>query len=267
MKNRFLKIVAGIALLATAISAYSGASVRDYIASRNKAVEAVHATYADQGNERLSRAADKSMQDVRIKLQRLVGPVNVKGFPRSGESVIGSRSDGQYEGLDGIAVTSLDTKTRLFVTTVPLMRAWLAMHRKDIKQFSSLERALGTEDFYNATAILSDDAAVYAYGEIPVTARAGGSTTRVILFALGQDDPAPNPPGSIAVAVMQDDRIYILTEGVQVNAIPACKALSQQGTINFEQCFAKKLPSQKEYARLINQAQGLVDRASQPQQH
>ncbi|MXN80084.1 hypothetical protein GR157_35895 [Burkholderia sp. 4701] len=262
MKNRLFKIVFGATLVATSISAFSETSIRDYVASRNNAVEAVHAKYSDQGNERLSRAADKSMQDVRIKLQRLVGTVNAKGFPTSGKSVIGSRSDDQYDGLDGVESKSFDAKTQLFVTTVPIMESWLAVHRKDFKHYSTLPKMLGTEEFYNATATLNGDAAIYSYGEIPVAARGDNSIARAIVFAAGQDDPAPNPPDNLAVTVMRGDRIFILTEKVKVKGIPACSVSNQQTSISYEQCFAKKLPSKSEYPQLVNQAQGLVDRVS-----
>ncbi|MFP3530314.1 hypothetical protein SB768_11105 [Burkholderia sp. SIMBA_043] len=261
MKSRLLKIV-GTALLVTSISVFSETSIRDYVTSRNNAVEAVHAKYSDQGSERLSRAADKAMQDVRIKLQRLVGAVNAKGFPRSGKSVIGSRSDDEYDGLDGVEVKSFDAKTLLFVTTVPIMESWLAVNRKDFKHYSTLRKMLGTEEFYNATATLNGDAAVYSYGEIPVAARGGDSIARAIVFAVGQDDPAPSPPDNLAVTVMQGDRIFIFTEKATVKGMPACSVSNQQTSITYEQCFAKKLPSQSEYPKLVNQAQRLVDLVS-----
>ncbi|WP_143286701.1 hypothetical protein [Burkholderia ubonensis] len=267
MKNKFFRLVAGVALVSASISASSQTAVRDYVNLRSKAVDAIHAQYSDQGNERLSRVADKSLQAVRTKLKELVGPIDVTGFPRSGDSIIGSREDDQYEGLDGIAVTSLDKKTNLFVTTVPLVRVWLASHRKEVKNYSSLQKLLGTEAFYNATATISGDAAVYGYGEIPVAIRGDGSIARAILFALGQDDPAPNPPDSIAVTVMWNDRIYIFTEKNTVGNIPGCAESSRDASISFEQCFAKRLLSQSTYPRLISQAQRLVDRILPPQRH
>ncbi|WP_157647346.1 hypothetical protein [Burkholderia ubonensis] len=267
MKNKLFRLIAGVALVSASISAGSQTAVRDYVNLRSKAVDAIHAQYSDQGNERLSRVADKSLQAVRTKLKELVGPIDVTGFPRGGESILGSREDDQYEGLDGIAATSLDKKTKLFVTTVPLMRAWLASHHKEVKSYSSLQKLLGTEVFYNATAAISGEAAVYAYGEIPVTIRGDGSIARAILFALGQDDPAPNPPDSIAVTVMRNERIYIFTEEAKVGNIPGCAESSRDASIGFEQCFAKRLPSQSTYPRLTGQAQSLVDRILPPQRH
>ncbi|WP_157661935.1 hypothetical protein [Burkholderia ubonensis] len=266
MKIRSLMLVVGIAIAAISVTAISETSIGDYIKLRAKAVDADHAKYSDQGNERLGRAADKLMQEVRAKLKNLVGPLNVNGFPEKGQGVLGSRDDDQYDGLDGVEAKSFDTKTLLFVTTVPIAKSWLAVHRKDFKHLSALPKMVGTEEFYNATAALNGDAAIYAYGEIPVTVRGDSSIARAIVFATGQDDPAPNPPENLAVTVMRGDRIYILTEKIKVKGIPECMASNQQTSSSFEQCFAKKLPSRAEYPRLVNQAQGLVDRVSQPLQ-
>jgi hypothetical protein len=75
-------------------------------------------------------------------------------------------------------------------------------------------------------------------------------------------DPAPSPPDNLAVTVMQGDRIFIFTEKATVKGMPACSVSNQQTSITYEQCFAKKLPSQSEYPKLVNQAQRLVDLVS-----
>ncbi|KWA11042.1 hypothetical protein WL26_17165 [Burkholderia cepacia] len=260
MKIKSLILVAGVVIATISVPAYSDTSIVDYVKLREKAVDADHSKYSDQANEKLARAAEKLMQDVRSKLVTLVGSVNVAGFPNKGKSVLGSRDDDQYDGLDGVEVKSFNAKTQLFVTTVPILKSWLVAHRKDLKHDSSLQKLLGTEEFYNATATLNGDAAIYAYGQIPVAARGDKSVARAIVFATGQGDPAPNPPDNLAVTVMRGDRIFILTEKVKISGIPACLVSSQQASSNYQQCFARKLASQSEYPQLINQAQGLVDR-------
>ncbi|WP_157646158.1 hypothetical protein [Burkholderia ubonensis] len=95
MKNKFFRLIAGVALVSASISASSQTAVRDYVNLRSKTVDAIHAQYSDQGNERLSRVADKSLQAARTKLKELVGPIDVTGFPRSGDSIIGSRENDQ----------------------------------------------------------------------------------------------------------------------------------------------------------------------------
>ncbi|MDR5752221.1 MULTISPECIES: hypothetical protein [unclassified Caballeronia] len=266
MKSFLLKISFGLAIAALSISAIAQTSTHEYLELREKTINVMHAQYADQENARLSLAANRGLHNLQISLQKLVGRVNIKGFPNSGKGVLGSRDDDQYEGLDGIVITSFDGKTQLFVTTVPIMQAWLAVHKKDVSRYPDLAELVGTENFYNATSTISGNAAVYAYGEIPVTANSG-LIARAIIFALGQDDPAPKPPKNLAVSVMSGDRIYVFTEAIVAPDIPECKSLSQQTSMSFEQCFARKMSSQPEYSHLIGQAQTLVDHVSQSQQH
>ncbi len=265
MKNIIYKFFFGFVVAAMSIAISAETPTGNYMLLRERVIDALHAQYSDQGSERLSKTANKLLYDAHRRLNELVGPVDINGFPSSGKSVLGTRGDDQYEGLDGIAMTSTDRKTQLFVTAVPIMQAWLAGHRKDVGEYSDLSKLVGTENFYNATSTISGDAAVYSYGEIPVTAK-GGSVARAIVFSLGQDDPAPNPPNRLGVSVMSGDRIYVLTEAINSPKIPECKSLSQQTSISFEKCFAKKMTSQPEYSGLVHQAQMLVDRATHAQQ-
>jgi len=227
---------------------------------------------ADQYNQ-------KALADLQAKLQVLLGPIHIKGFPAQGKINLETLNDNDtgFGKLDGLAFTSIDGKTTLVVTSKPLLQAWLREHQQGRNESLPMDiaAAFRNENFY--TQAIGNDAAVNKYAELPVTTHAPHTLAAAILFQFAQDYSAPNPPDSIAVSIMQGERVFILTQPAQVNQIATCKTAYdaavhainkrhasgvdpyQVPNRDFMHCFAQQFPAQRDHARLVRQAQAMID--------
>ena len=157
----------------------------------------------------------------------------------------------------------------IVATTRPILEAWLLKQTEETGGQAeppaapeAVEAALADGGTY--AGALNNDAAVYTFAPLPIANASPGRVAKAILFEQGQDDVTPNPPDQIGVAILQGGRVYILTQPASVTPIPACKALYERnpsnGETTFEQCYARLLPKQADFARLVKQAQALADR-------
>jgi hypothetical protein len=265
----------GLCLVAaTSLAMASTPSTQAYLSARDKAIATIAPLYQQSGSiDAADKQATHLLGDLQAMLRDMVGPVGIKGFPAQGAINLEALSNEVGFGkLDGLAATSLDGKTILVITTKPLLQAWLTAHQR--WSGSALDnppvdiaRAIRNENFY--TQAIGDDAAVYKFAELPIAAKTSNTMASAILFAYGQDEVAPNPPDMLAVTVVQDDRVFIFTQGANVDQIAACKtAFANDPSTEhvFEHCFEQHLPAQSGYASLIRQAQVLVDSALKAQQ-
>ncbi|CAD6514334.1 hypothetical protein ACFQ3P_04455 [Paraburkholderia sabiae] len=229
-------------------------------------------SHANNGTQsaQLEDQSRKSTSKLEQMMQRLVGPIHVDGVSAPGRLTF-TYLDGwpTYHPLDGLAYRASDgSQTQLVVTTRPLLEAWLRLESeaqgrqgKPLHMRENTIEALSDEILYSGA--LNNDAAAEKFAELPVKSHMSNSIAKVILFEQGQDEVAPNPPDQLGAAVMQGGRVYILVQPVNVAAIPVCKTLyerKQASELIFERCYGRELPKQAGYARLIQQAQALVDR-------
>ncbi|MCU9955956.1 hypothetical protein OEJ37_21575 [Burkholderia sp. BKH01] len=256
-----LKVGVGAVVL-LALIAVVGAKVitsptDSYLADRKKAAEAVNAA-------RMEDRADlerKYTAELNAKLVKLVGTVKAKGFSGKAGSTVQSAvpDDGMTPGPDGLSFKSDDGKVNLVVTTVPLLKAWAKSADAGLKATDDVAVIFDNETFY--TDVFSDDAAAFRFAELPVKRKPADAVVKALLLG-GSQDGVPEGPNTLAVAVRQGERVYIVWREVTMPAIAACGA----GRVAEEQrqeCFAKHLPVQKSYSRLGSEVQAVVDRVVQ----
>ncbi|MEN2468591.1 hypothetical protein [Burkholderia sp. GS2Y] len=252
-----LKIGVGAVVLVTVIAAVGAkviASPTDsYLAYRKKvAAEVSAARMEDQADLDKKYAAE-----VNARLVKLVGTVKAKGFSGKAGGTVQSvvADDGMTPGPDGLFLKSDDGKVKLVVTTVPLLKAWAKTADAGLKPTDDVAVIFNNETLY--TDVFSDDAAAFRFAELPVKRKPGDAVVKALLLGESQDG-VPEGPNTLAVAVRQGERVYVLWRDVTVPGIAACSA----GRVAEEQrqdCFAKHLPAQKGYPQLVSEGQAMVD--------
>jgi hypothetical protein len=158
-------------------------------------------------------------------LRPIIGPVTIKGFRGDGESNVTSFNRQVAEGfakLDGLEF-GLDHKTYAVVTTVPLLRHWLREHRKDGLP-RAIDAALESEGLYNEGVTSGNIFAKYA--DLPIAKPAGASLALAVLGLRNtdQDVGLKGAPNEINVAVVQDERVFVVRTEVtsKIDPIPEC---------------------------------------------
>jgi hypothetical protein len=107
-----------------------------YIAARDRYIEKFKPL---EWNDDVAKQHDAALHDLEKQLQRIIGPVSIKGF--SGRGKINLQSLVQEEGfgmMDGLvfdnAPNSTTTRLRVFVTTRNLIEIWLHNRRQYLLQ-------------------------------------------------------------------------------------------------------------------------------------
>ncbi|AFQ51407.1 hypothetical protein [Burkholderia cepacia] len=256
-RNSRLKIGVGAVVLAAVIAAVGAkviASPADsYLAYRKKATDAVAAA-------RMEDRADLDKQytaDVNARLAKLIGTVRAKGFAAKAESTVQSvvADDGMPPGPDGLSFRSADGKMNLFVTTVPLLKAWARSVDAGIKPTDDVAAILDNETLY--TDVFGDDAAAFRFAELPVKRQPADGVVKALLLGESQDG-VPDGPGTLAVSVRQGERVYILWKDLTLRPIAACSPARVPEAAR-QACFAKQVVAQRSYPRLTAQAQSMAD--------
>ncbi|HDR9505337.1 hypothetical protein C5615_01915 [Burkholderia cepacia] len=256
-----LKVGVG-AVVILALIAVVGAKVvmsptDSYLVERKKAAEAVNAASIEDRAD----LDKKYTAELNAKLVRLVGGGKAKGFSGKVGSNVQSAiaDDGMTPGPDGLFLKSDDGKVNLDVTIVQLLKAWVATADAGLKSTDDVAVISDNETFY--TDVFADDAAAFRFAELPVKRKPADAVVKALLLGASQDG-VPEGPNTLAVAIKQGARVYVLWRDVTVPGIGACGA----GRVAEEQrqeCFAKHLPTQKGYARLVSEVQAMVDEAIQ----
>ncbi|MGC3023905.1 hypothetical protein ACPUER_01930 [Burkholderia sp. DN3021] len=224
-----------------------------YLADRKKTAEAVNAA-------RMEDRADldgKYTAELNAKLVKLVGTVKAKGFSGKVGSTVESvvSDDGMTPGPDGLSFKSDDGKVNLVVTTVPLLKVWVTTADAGLKPTDDVAVIFDNETFY--TNVFSDDAAAFWFAELPVKRTPADAMLKALLLGESQDG-VPEGPNTLAVAVRQGERVYILWRDVTVPGIAACSA-GRVAEEKRQECFAKHFPGQKGYPRLVSEGPAMVD--------
>ncbi|WP_206142013.1 hypothetical protein [Burkholderia sp. Ac-20384] len=251
------KIGVGAAVL-VAVAAAVGAKViasptDSYLAYREKVA-------AEVGAVRVEDRADldkKYTTEVNVRLVKLVGAVKVKGFSRAAGSDVQSvvADDGMTPEPDGLFLKSDDGKVRLLVTTVPLLTAWAKRADAGIKSTDDVAVIFDNETFY--TDVFADDAAAFRFAELPVKRKPADAVVKALLLGESQDG-VPEGPNTLAVAIKQKERIYILWRNVTVSQIVAC-GVAQVAEERWQDCFTKHLHVLKGYSRIVSEVEAMMD--------
>ncbi|MDR6497466.1 hypothetical protein J2785_000608 [Burkholderia ambifaria] len=250
-----LKVGVGAVVLLALIAVVGAKAVTSqtdsYLAYRKKAAEAVNAA-------RMEDRADldrKYTAESNAKLVKLVGTVKAKGFSGKVGSTVQSAvpDDGMAPGPDGLSFKSDDGTVSLVVTTVPLLKAWVATADAGIKSTDDVAVIFDNAAFY--THVFADDAAAYRFAELPVKRKPAGAVVKAFLLGESQDG-VPEEPNKLVVSVTLGERVYVLWKDVTMPRIAACGA----GRVAEEQrqnCFARNLPSQTSYSRIVSVAEAM----------
>ncbi len=239
----------------------------------------------------------RALADLQGKMRKIVGKPGVAGATGEGKYAIDTlmKDDVGFGSLDALIFNVGADKTQAYVTTSGLFGAWLKEHRdwweKDMPNVpQDIAGALSAEAFY--TQAISADAAVTKFADIPVKAPEG-VTARAMLDRRQQDD-GPGAPDELIVGTERGGRIYILVARAipKPPVIPACEqvwkdaekksdeayekghsgamkdeeatnlgeTLRSDGDKAFRACYAEKIKATPVYAKLVERAQGLVER-------
>ncbi|MDN7932297.1 hypothetical protein QZM52_13495 [Burkholderia metallica] len=251
------KIGVGAVVLVAVVAAVGAkvvASPADsYLAYRKKAVDTVAAA-------RIEDRADldkKYTADVNARLVKLVGMVRAKGFSAKAGSNVSTLvvDNGMTPGPDGLFLKSNDGKVNLVVTTVPLLKAWMATADAGIKSADDVAAIFDSETFY--TDVLGGDAAEFRFAELPVKRKPADATVKAWLLGDSQDG-MPDGPKTLAVSIRQGARVYILWRDATLPTIAACST-EHVAEEQRPACFAQQLPKQRRYSRFVSEAQAMVD--------
>ncbi|UOB58396.1 hypothetical protein MRS60_29960 [Burkholderia pyrrocinia] len=250
-------VVALLALIAVVGAKAVTTPTDSYLADRKKAAEAVNATPMEDRAD----LDKKYTAELNANLVKLVGTVKAKRFSGKVGSNLHSAiaDDGMTPGPNGLFLKSDDGKVNLLVTTVPLLKAWAKTADAGLKPSDDVAVIFDNETFY--TDVFADDAAAYRFAELPVKRKPADVAVKALLLGESQDG-VPEGPRTLAVSVRQGERVYILWRDVMVLGIVACGA-GRVAEEKQQECFAKHLPTQKSYSRLVMEAQAMVDEVVQ----
>ncbi|WP_338641076.1 hypothetical protein [Burkholderia pyrrocinia] len=154
-----------------------------YLAYRKKAAEAVNS----------ARMKDRAELDkkytaaLNAKLVKLLGTVKAKGFSGKVGSNVRSAiaDDGMTPGPDGLFFKSDDGTVSLFVTIVPLLKAWVATADAGLKSTDDVAVIFDNGTVY--TNVFGNDAAAFRFAELPVKRRPAGAVVKALLLGESQD--------------------------------------------------------------------------------
>lgn len=251
------KIGVGAAVL-VAVAAAVGAKViasptDSYLTYRKKAVDAITAARTEDQAD----LDKKYTAEVNARLVKLVGTVRARGFSAKAGSTVETLyiDNGMTPGPDGLLLKSNDGKVNLVVTTVPLLKAWVATADAGIKSADDVAVIFDNETFY--TDVLGGDAAEYRFAELPVKRKPADAVVKALLLGDSQDG-MPDGPNTLMVSIKQGARVYLMWRDATLPTIVACSA----GHVAEEPrpaCFAQQLPKQRRYSRFVSEAQAMVD--------
>ena len=249
-------------------------------------------------NDAAMKEHDSALAELQKQMRAIIGPVAIKGITTPGVINLSTLfpSDMGFGVLDGMLFASADEKTRIIVTTAPILEKWLRAHKEwlgdktaNVPQVAN--DALASEAFYNQA--IRTDAAVMRFAPMTIAKPANATFVYAMLAARSQDDNPPTPD-EIFVTVVQDGRIYLANAQVQekFKQIPVCNdvrkeqgkkadnalaayqaadkkdekkmdefsAMREQADVLFLRCFATRASGQPAYAAAIRQAQSLLER-------
>lgn len=295
-----MKCLTVLTLVCMTVAARAASPTDAYLAARDRAIASLQRGENQPDPDPDGKYEAHALAGLEPMIRDIIGPIGISGFPPRGSSHVDELSGGTDLGkLDGISARSITGKTEVIVTTEALLRAWLNGHRNWWNAATgnppaNVDEAFKSASFYQQA--IANDAAVWPFAEIPVATRSTGSVAGALLFSFGQDFVSPNPPEEIAVSVMVNGRVFVLTEktATKLNQIAVCKSAYdrerkaadnvleayrvsgakdeamfanytklEDGTdTHFRRCLGEHIKKGNDYTALVRQAQALVDLVS-----
>jgi hypothetical protein len=291
-----MRLVMTLLLLLIPFAAQAAEPVDGYLATRDAYLLKFKLPDDAPINDKLIAQEKRARADLEKQLRRIVGPLAITGFATTGKINLDTLISGEmgYGLLDGLVYEARDRKSRVIVTTEPLLAGWMRTHEhwweKKARMPQDVERAFKWGSFY--TQAMSADAAVDTYAELPV--RSPKAKVVVALLVARTQDIGPATPDEVIVAAVQGGRVFVVSApaAVKVGAIAACDQIwadalknadakytayqasdpkdeklfdehtrmQDEGAAAFGRCFNERAKTESFFAALTRQAQAIVDR-------
>lgn len=291
----------GFALLALALlagGAVAASPEDDYVATRDKDIARIkHLVAANADDKKVQAEQDKMLADLQKRLEAIVGPFAVAGYPAAGKLTLETLSDADvgFGQLDGMVHPAGDDGPQVIVTTRGLVDRWLrarsAETDAELRLPAAFEAAVRDDGFY--TFAVSEDAAFGKTAELTIAKPAGADLAVAALGGFAQDI-GPNPRQEIVVTLQKAGRVYIASQVAKtaIGKIDACEAVwaaamktaeelrgayeksqpkneklsddsskaEDDGDKAYRACLVAKTPQQPYYQGLAAEAQAIADR-------
>jgi len=291
----------GFVLLALAVfagGALAASPEDDYVAARDKDIARIKRLVdAKTDDKKVQAEQDKMLADLQKRLDAIVGPFAVAGYPAAGKLTLETLSAGDigFDQLDGMVHSASGDGPQVIVTSRGLVDRWLRARsaEKDPADRlpAELEAAARVDDFY--TFSVSEDAAFGKTADLAVARPTGADFVVAALGGFAQDI-GPNPRQEIVVTLQKNGRVYIASQNATtaIGKIDACEAVwtaamkkseelqaayqksgskneklfddsrkaEDQGDKDYRACLVKQTPQQPDYAALVKEAQEIADR-------
>jgi hypothetical protein len=291
----------GFALVALALfagGALAASPEDDYVATRDKDIARIKRLVAAKTDDKKVDAEQNQMlADLQKRLDAIVGPFAVAGYPAAGKFTLETLSGGDigFGQLDGMVHSAGDDGPQVIVTTRGLVDRWLRAQSTekdaDLRLPADLDAALREDNFY--TFSVSEDAAFGKTAELAVAKPDGADLVVAALGGFAQDI-GPNPRQEIVVTLQRNGRVYIASQVAKtaLGKIDACEAIwtaalkksedlrsayqksgakneklfddgtkaEDDGDKAYRACLVARTPQQAYYPALVKEAQELADR-------
>ena len=292
---------AGCALIALAFMAGGARAASpedDYVAARDKDIARIKRLVAAKTDDKKVQAEqDRMLADLQKRVEAIVGPFAVAGYPAAGKFTLETLSAGDigFGQLDGMVHSAGDDGPQVIVTSRGLVDRWLRAQSTekdaDLRLPANFDAALHEDNFY--TFSVSEDAAFGKTAELTIAKPAGADVAVAALGGFAQDI-GPNPRQEIVVTLQKDGRVYIADQVAKtaIGKIDACEAIwtaatkasedlraayqksapknerlfddgtkaEDDGDTAYRACLVAKTPQQPYYAALVEEAQEIADR-------
>jgi hypothetical protein len=234
----------GFALLGLAL--FAGGAVAaspedDYVAARDKDIARIkHLVAANADDKKVQAEQDKMIADLQSRLDAIVGPFAVAGYPTAGKITLETLSDGDigFGQLDGMVHSAGDDGPQVIVTTRGLVDRWLrdrsAEKDAELRLPADLDAALRDNNFY--TFAVTEDAAFGKTAELAPAKPAGADFVVAALGGFAQDI-GPNPRQEIVVTLQKGGRVFIASQVAKtaIGKIDACETIWTAATKTSEE--------------------------------
>ena len=204
----------GFALVALALfagGALAASPEDDYVATRDKDIARIKRLVAAKTDDKKVDAEQNQMlADLQKRLDAIVGPFAVAGYPAAGKFTLETLSGGDigFGQLDGMVHSAGDDGPQVIVTTRGLVDRWLRAQSTekdaDLRLPADLDAALREDNFY--TFSVSEDAAFGKTAELAVAKPDGADLVVAALGGFAQDI-GPNPRQEIVVTLQRNGRV------------------------------------------------------------
>lgn len=204
------------------------------------------------------------LEKLEKQLLSIIGPINIKGFPKKGKINLETLEHGFGFGqMDGMRFNT--EKESLVVTTEPLLKIYLRDHQSLPKNYNCLSK---TEELYHLTFHINSR--VTCYAEIPVKS-ANNQCLVYAFLGINAQDIGPFKPTEIYVFVKKETHILMVYAPtiIEIPEIQKCKKVwkevdteteYEQQFEDYRHCYENEAKNQPFFKTIKRQAQSIVDR-------